>query len=321
MVKLFFAPMAGVGDSAFRTIVKRHGADFVTSEMISAKAVCFGDKKTIELASRTDEETPFALQIFGSEPDFMARGAKILKDNFAPDFFDINMGCPVNKIVKNGEGSALMKNPSLVYEIVSRVREAVFPTPVSVKIRAGFDSSHINAVEVAEMAERGGAVRIAVHGRTRDQFYAPGVNLDIIRDVKRAVGCEVVGNGDIFSGEDARHMLDYTGCDALMIGRGALGRPWVFREIKCALEGAPIPPAPTGEELFDAILTHLDLAVSLKGERRAVMECRAQIGWYVRNIHGAAKVRDRVNRCNSREELCEALQVIKGGVDDGKVQE
>ncbi len=321
MVKLFFAPMAGVGDSAFRTIVKRQGADFVTSEMISAKAVCFGDRKTVELASRTDEETPFALQIFGSEPDFMAKGAKILNERFAPDFIDINMGCPVNKIVKNGEGSALMKSPALVYEIVSRVREAVYPTPVSVKIRAGFDSSHINAVEVALEAERGGAERIAVHGRTREQFYSPGVSLDIIRDVKRAVGCEVIGNGDIFSGEDARRMLDYTGCDALMIGRGALGRPWVFREIKCALEGKPTPPSPVGEELYEAILTHLDLAVSLKGERRAVMESRAQIGWYVRSIHGAARVRDRVNRCNTRDEIRDAIGVIKGGGDDGKVQE
>ena len=310
MTKIFFAPMAGVGDSAFRTICMRHGADGVTSEMISAKATVFGDKKTLTLAKRTDEETPFALQIFGSEPDIMGKGAKILADFARPDAIDINMGCPVNKIVKNGEGSALMKNPALVYEIVSRVTEAVYPLPVTVKIRRGIDQNHINAVEVALMAEKGGASMITVHGRTRDQFYAPPVELDTIRAVKEAVKCPVVGNGDIVSGESAREMLEKTGCDHLMIGRGALGRPWIFNEVKAALFGTPMPHIPEGEELREEIITHLDLAISLKGERQAIMESRAQIAWYVKGIKGAAAIRQKINSANSRASVVEILKEI-----------
>lgn len=310
MTKIFFAPMAGVGDSAFRTICMRHGADGVTSEMISAKATVFGDKKTLQLAKRTDEETPFALQIFGSEPDIMAKGAKILADAAHPDSIDINMGCPVNKIVKNHEGSALMKNPALVYEIVSRVREAVDPLPVTVKIRRGIDADHINAVEVALMAERGGASMITVHGRTRDQFYAPPVDLETIRAVKAAVKCPVVGNGDIISGESALEMLEKTGCDHLMIGRGALGRPWIFNEVKSRLFGTPAPIIPQGEELKEAIITHLDLAVSLKGERQAIMESRAQIAWYVKGIKGAAAIRQKINSALTREAVVEILKEL-----------
>lgn len=303
--------MAGVGDSAFRTICMRHGADGVTSEMISAKATVFGDKKTLQLAKRTHEETPFALQIFGSEPDIMAKGAKILTDAVHPDSIDINMGCPVNKIVKNGEGSALMKDPKLVYEIVSRVTEAVYPLPVTVKIRRGIDAAHINAVEVAVMAEKGGASMITVHGRTRDQFYAPPVEIDTIRQVKEAVSCPVVGNGDIVSGESAREMLEKTGCDHLMIGRGALGRPWIFNEIKSYLFGTPAPVIPTGEELFEEIVTHLDLAISLKGERQAIMESRAQIAWYVKSIKGAAKIRQRINSALTREAVVDILKELR----------
>lgn len=310
MTKIFFAPMAGVGDSAFRTVCMRHGADGVTSEMISAKATVFGDKKTLTLAQRTDEETPFALQIFGSEPDIMGKGAKILYDAARPDSIDINMGCPVNKIVKNGEGSALMKKPELVYEIVSRVTEAVYPIPVSVKIRRGIDSTHINAVEVALMAEKGGASMITVHGRTRDQFYAPPVELDTIRAVKEAVKCTVVGNGDIVSGESAREMLEKTGCDHIMIGRGALGRPWIFNEVKSYLFGTPAPHIPEGQELREEIMTHLDLAISLKGERQAIMESRAQIAWYIKGIRGAAAIRQKINSALTREAVVEILKEI-----------
>lgn len=310
MTKIFFAPMAGVGDSAFRTICMRHGADGVTSEMISAKATVFGDRKTLELASRTDEEVPFALQIFGSEPEIMAKGAKILAEKTRPDSIDVNMGCPVNKIVKNGEGSALMKKPDLVYEIVSRVTEAVYPLPVTVKIRSGIDENSINAVEVALMAEKGGASMLTVHGRTRSQLYAPPVNLDIIRQVKQAVSCPVVGNGDIVSGETAVRMLKETGCDHLMIGRGALGRPWIFNEIKSVLFGTQMPVIPTGEELYEEIITHLDLAISLKGERQAIMESRPQIAWYVKGTKGAAKIRQRINSASSRQEVVEILKEI-----------
>lgn len=309
--KLFFAPMAGVGDSAFRTLCMRWGADGVTSEMISAKAVVYGDKKTFTLARRTEEEAPFFLQIFGSEPEIMAKGAKTLSDLTSPDGIDINMGCPVNKIVKNKEGSALMKKPELVYEIVSRVKEAVYPLPVSIKIRSGIDREHKNAVEVARMAERAGAERVTVHGRTRDQFYAPPVDLDIIKAVKESVSCEVVGNGDINSPEKAREMLEYTGCDHLMIGRGALGRPWIFKEIKAALFGEPLPEIPKGERLFEEIVRHLDLAVRLKGERQGVLEARGQIAWYIKSVKGAAEIRHRVNSASSAEEVKEILKILK----------
>lgn len=308
MPKLYFAPMAGVGDSAFRTICCRWGADSVTSEMISAKAVVYKDKKTFALAKRSEEETPFLLQIFGSEPDIMAEGAKTLALATSPDGIDINMGCPVNKIVKNHEGSALMKKPELVYEIVSRVKEAVYPLPVSVKIRAGFDADNINAVEVALMAEKAGASHITVHGRTREQFYSPGVNLDIIKAVKEAVKCEVIGNGDINSIESAKEMLEYTGCDHLMIGRGALGRPWIFSEIKAGLLGENPPETPKGEELYREIMTHLDLALFNKGEKQGIMEGRAQIAFYIKNIKGAAEIRRRINSATTRNEVDNILK-------------
>lgn len=309
--KLFFAPMAGVGDSAFRTICKRWGADVLTSEMISAKAVVYGDKRTFTLAERSEEEKPFLLQIFGSEPEIMAEGAKTLALFSRPDGIDINMGCPVNKIVKNHEGSALMKKPDLVYEIVSRVKEAVYPLPVSVKIRSGFDKDHLNAVEVALSAERGGASHITVHGRTRDQFYMPPVDLDVIRDVKRAVKIPVVGNGDVNSQESAKRMLDYTGCDHLMIGRGALGRPWIFSEIKAGLFGDTPPDIPRGERLFFEIVKHLDLAVLNKGERQGVLEARTQIAWYVRGIKGAAELRYKINTAPSRDAVVKILEILR----------
>ena len=309
--KLFFAPMAGVGDSAFRTICSRWGADIVTSEMISAKAVVFGDKKTFTLATRSEEENPFLLQIFGSEPEIMAEGAKTLVLATHPDGIDINMGCPVNKIVKNHEGSALMKKPDLVYEIVSRVKEAVYPLPVSVKIRSGFDKEHLNAVEVALKAESAGASHITVHGRTRDQFYAPPVNLDAIRDVKRAVKIPVVGNGDVTSVESAEKMLEYTGCDHLMIGRGALGRPWIFSEIKAGLFGDTPPIIPKGEALFTEIVKHLDLAISNKGERQGVLEARTQIAWYVKGIKGAAELRNKINTAGDRDAVVKILEILR----------
>ncbi len=309
-VKLILAPMAGVGDSAARTMCCRWGADEVVSEMISAKAVVFRDKKTFALAKRTAEETPFRIQIFGSEPDVMAEAVRILKEECRPDGFDINMGCPVGKIVKNGEGSALMKNPALVEKITRSVHDAAEDLPVSVKIRRGFSQNAVNAVEVALAAEAGGADRIAVHGRTRDQLYMPPVNLDSIADVKRAVGVEVIGNGDITSGESAVEMLEKTGCDHLMIGRGALGRPWIFSEIKAYLCGEAPPVIPTGEELFEQICSHISLAILDKGERRAIPEARAQIAYYIKGIRGAAAIRNEINHAENFEKIVELLKKI-----------
>lgn len=309
-VKLILAPMAGVGDSAFRTICKRWGADEVISEMISAKAVVFRDKKTFALARRTSEETPFRIQIFGSESDVMAEAVTILRETCRPDGFDINMGCPVGKIVKNGEGSALMKNPKLVEKITKSVVMAAGDLPVSVKIRRGFSETSVNAVEVALAAESGGADRIAVHGRTRDQLYMPPVNLGIIGEVKRAVKVEVIGNGDIVSGESAVEMLEKTGCDHLMIGRGALGRPWLFSQIKSHLLNTEPCEAPTGEALLSHIRSHIELAILDKGERRAIPEARPQISAYIRGVRGAAAVRQEINHASSFEEIISILENI-----------
>lgn len=308
--KLILAPMAGFGDSAFRTVCKRWGADEVISEMISAKAVVFADRKTFELAKRCDEETPFRIQLFGSEPEIIGEAASILAEKCAPDGFDINMGCPVGKIVKNGEGSALMKNPALVEKIVLSAVKGANGLPVSVKIRRGFSPDRINAVEVALAAESGGADRIAVHGRTRDQLYIPPVDLSVIADVKRAVKVEVIGNGDITSPEKALQMLDETGCDHLMIGRGALGRPWIFSEIGAVLKGDTPVEAPTGDALYNAITEHLSLALADKGERRAVPESRAQIAHYIKGIRGAAEVRNLINHAESYDEICNILKKV-----------
>lgn len=308
--KLILAPMAGFGDSAFRTMAKRWGADEVVSEMISAKAVTFNDKKTFDLAKRSDEETPFRIQVFGSEPDIIGEAVAILRERCRPDGFDINMGCPVGKIVKNGEGSALMKNPTLVEAIVKSAVKGAEGLPVSVKIRRGFSENSVNAVEVALAAESGGADRIAVHGRTREQMYMPPVNLEIIGEVKRAVKVPVIGNGDITSPEKALEMLEKTGCDHLMIGRGALGRPWIFSEIRAVLSGEEAPEIPTGERLFSEIISHLKLALADKGERRAIPEARAQIAHYIKGIRGAAEVRNRINHAEAFEEITEILKEI-----------
>ncbi len=309
-VKLILAPMAGVGDSAFRTVCKRWGADEVISEMISAKAVVFKDRKTFDLAKRCAEETPYRIQIFGSEPDIMSEAVKILAEKFSPDGFDINMGCPVGKIVKNGEGSSLMRNPLLVEKITKSVVASAGTLPVSVKIRRGFSQSEINAVEVARAAESGGADRIAVHGRTRDQLYQPPVNLEIIGEVKRAVSVPVIGNGDITSSEKALEMLEKTGCDHLMIGRGALGRPWIFSEIRASLDSGAAPDIPTGEKLLEQIREHIALAIADKGERRAIPEARPQISAYIRGIRGAAAVRNEINHAESFDEIIAILKKI-----------
>ena len=278
--------------------------------MISAKAVVFHDRKTFDLARRTTEEAPFRIQVFGSEPEIISEAIGILKENFSPDGFDINMGCPVGKIVKNGEGSALMRDPTLVERIVKAATLSAGELPVSVKIRRGFSKESVNAVEVALAAESAGADRIAVHGRTRDQLYMPPVDLNIIGDVKRAVKIPVIGNGDITSAKAALEMLEKTGCDHLMIGRGALGRPWIFNEIKAFLRGTTPPEIPTGKRLFDALDEHLTLALLDKGERRAIPEARAQIAHYIKGVRGAAEVRNRINHAETYDEIKEILKTI-----------
>lgn len=261
---LILAPMAGVTDKAFRHMCKKHGADRLVTEMVSAKAVCFGDEKTAILAHIDSGERPCSLQLFGSEPDIMAKAAVICAEKFTPDAIDVNMGCPAPKIVNNGDGSAVMKSPELAYEIIARMRDALdgggfSDMPLTVKMRSGFDSAHINAVEVALMCEKGGAAEVTVHGRTREQMYAPPVNYDVIRDVKSALSIPVIANGNVFSASDALYVREYTGCDGLMIGRGSLGNPFLFGEVKAVLSGKE-PPVITPQEWYSDVAEHMEPA-------------------------------------------------------------
>ena len=297
---LFLAPMAGFSDRAMRRVCTEMGAEYSVTEMISAKAVTFGDKKTYSLANIKPDEGRVALQIFGSEPDIMARAAEILSTRdfgegyVSPCAIDINMGCPVHKIFSNGEGSALMRDPDLIYRITKAVRKNT-DLPVTVKHRAGVDEKSLNAVECAMAAESGGASLITVHGRTRAQMYSGTVDREIIKNVKQSVHIPVIANGDILSGEDALTMLSYTGADGIAIGRGAVGNPFIFREIIAALEDKTFTPV-TLEEKVDVALWQLRLAIEDKGERVAVPEARKQIASYLHSFRGAAAIRAKINQ-------------------------
>lgn len=311
---LMLAPMAGFTDRAMRLVCHNHGAEYSVTEMVSAKAVCYKDKKTHALAKIMSDEGPCAVQIFGSEPDIMARAATALsggeEGGVPPVAIDVNMGCPVHKVFSNGEGSALMKNPDLIYKIVSAITKNV-DLPCTVKIRIGVDKEHINAVECALAAESAGAAAVAVHGRTRVEMYSGKANLDIIKNVKESLHIPVIANGDIESGEDAAYMLRYTGADGVMVGRGAIGNPFVFAEISRALSGEEYTP-PTLEERIDAALLQLSVAVSEKGEEVAVREARKQIALYLRSFRGAALIRAQINRAERYEEVEAALRSALG---------
>lgn len=297
--------MAGAGDRAFRETCALFGADGFTTEMISAKAVHFGDKKTFLLAETGMTERPIRLQLFGSDPDIMAEAAEKLGTRERCDGIDLNFGCPVPKIAGNGDGSALMREPQKIFDITKAVSQAV-DLPVSVKIRAGWDKEHINAPEVAVLCERAGAKSIAVHGRTREDLYREGtVRLDVIAAVKRAVGIPVIGNGDVKDGESALKMLEETGCDGLMIGRAAIGAPWIFSEIRAALEGKI--PAETDKKA--AIRHHLDLAFCYKPEV-AAKEMRMHFSHYLKGFRGAAVLRERASRAESLEEYLHLLETL-----------
>ena len=304
---LFLAPMAGFSDRAMRRICADMGVEYSVTEMISAKAVTFGDKKTYSLANIRPDEGRVALQIFGSEPDIMGRAAHILSTRdygegyCSPCAIDINMGCPVHKIFSNGEGSALMRDPELIYRITKAVKEST-DLPVTVKHRTGVDDKSLNAVECAQAAESGGASLITVHGRTRVQMYSGTVNREIIKNVKQSVHIPVIANGDILSSADALSMLRDTGADGVAIGRGAVGNPFIFREILAALEGREYVE-PTLEEKVEIALLQLRLAIEDKGERVAVPEARKQIASYLHSFRGAASIRARINQALSYTEI------------------
>lgn len=308
--KAALAPLAGVADRAFRELCKGYGAAYTVCEMASAKGISLGDKKSAELLSITEAERPAGSQIFGNSPETMATAAKKALE-FNPDFIDINMGCPAPKVASSGGGALLMKNPLLAADIVKAVVEAS-TVPVTVKMRSGWDDNNINAVELAKRCEDAGAAAITVHGRTKVQMYAPPVNTDIIKQVKAAVKIPVIGNGDVIDGPSAAKLMEETGCDMVMIGRGALGRPWVFSQINAYLEHEVLLPEPTVTEKMFVMLKHIEKLCEYKGERVGIREARKHAAWYTKGLHGAANYRARIGLINSVEELRQiALELIE----------
>ena len=305
---LVLAPMAGVTDLPFRLLCKEQGVGLICMEMVSAKAIYYKNKNTESLLEIHPDETPVSLQLFGSDAGIMSEMAKKIEER-PFSILDINMGCPVPKVVNNGEGSALMKNPKLVREIVSKMSRAI-EKPVTVKIRKGFDEEHINAVEIAKIAEDAGAAAIAVHGRTREQYYSGKADWEIIAKVKEAVSVPVIGNGDVTDADSALRMMKETGCDGVMIGRAVQGNPWIFREVLSQINDGIMLPRPTMEEMRDMIIRHAKLQLEYKGEYTAIREMRKHISWYTTGLPGSAKFRKHINEMETLEGLIETVEKL-----------
>ena len=303
---IFLAPMAGITDLPFRILCKEHGAGLVYTEMVSSKGIFYDDSKTKKLMSIDERERPAAIQIFGSDAEIMSEMAEKISEE--ADIIDINMGCPAPKVIKNLDGSKLMLYPEKIDEITKKVVEKA-KVPVTIKIRKGWDDEHVNAVEVAQIAEKNGISAITVHGRTREQFYTGTADLEIIKKVKEAVKIPVIGNGDIINGETAKRMFETTGCDAIMIGRGSNGNPWIFEEVTKYLNGEEYKK-PTIEEIKQKINKHLNMLCEYKGEYTAIREMRKQIAWYVKGLPGATQIRNEINKIEEIESLRKKIDEI-----------
>ena len=308
---VFLAPMAGVTDLVFRVICKEMDCGMVYSEMVSAKGVQHNNKNTKELLKVDERERPVAMQMFGSDPEIMAEMARKLNEYEDIDILDINMRCPAPKIVKNGEGSALTLNPKLVGEIISAVSKAS-EKPVTVKFRKGFDDQHLNALEIGRIAEESGAKAVTIHGRTREQYYAGKADWDIIKALKEEIKTiPVIGNGDIFTPEDAKKMLEYTGCDAVMIGRGSQGNPFIFKRTVEYLENGVLLPEPTWEDRLDIAEKHMDMLADYKGEVIGIREMRKHLGWYIKGLPHSAEMRVKINATSGRENMRDVLNYMR----------
>lgn len=303
---VFLAPLAGITDMAFRRVCRSFGAAYAETEMVSAKALSFGDKKSFELMKIAEDEHPCGIQLFGSEPGIMASSAKLAVESGA-DIIDINMGCPAPKVANNGCGSALLKNPALCGEIVGAIKKSV-DVPVTVKIRKGFVEP--NAVEVAKICEENGADAVIIHGRTRDQYYSGQCDLDIIKAVKDNVKIPVIGNGDIRDIRSAERMFDYTGCDAIMVARAALGKPWIFNTITKYFDKGIITPELTGEDKLRIMREHIELVVKYKGEHMGMLQSRKQIAWYLKGFKGAAQFRNEAGRLCTLEDMYDLIERV-----------
>ena len=305
---LILAPMAGVTDLPFRLLCKEQGAGLICMEMVSAKAISFHNRNTEALMEIDPREKPVSLQLFGSDPDIISEMAKYIEEK-PFDILDLNMGCPVPKVVNNGEGSALLKNPELIRQIITKTAKAI-KKPVTAKIRIGFEGGDVDVVELAKIIEDSGAAAIAVHGRTRVQYYSGKADWDTIARVKDAVSIPVIGNGDVNTGEDAVAMMEQTGCDGVMIARGALGNPWIFRDAQALWKGEDKPPAPSKGERILMLIRHLDMVAEDKGERIAVREMRKHVGWYVRGMHGASAIKREINQIDDIGIMRETIRSI-----------
>ena len=308
--KVALGPMAGVTDLPFRLLCKEQECGLIYTEMVSAKAILYNNKNTIDLLKSDESERPVALQLFGSEPDIMGEIAGRVSEG-PYDFIDVNMGCPVPKVVNNGEGSALMKNPKLVEEILTKLVKAI-EKPVTVKIRKGFNDASVNAVEIARIAESCGVAAVAVHGRTREQYYSGKADWDIIAAVKDAVKIPVIGNGDVTDALSAKALIDHTGCDGVMIGRAAQGNPWIFKEVSDYLETGVVPERPSVEQIKETVIRHAELQLQYKGEYTAVREMRKHLSWYTVGYPNSARFRQMINSMESMDELLKSVEQIFG---------